>query len=409
MMNDMAARDRKTRYQGVFARHQTGCRLEHGGQRCNCTPSFYGVVYDRAERKPVRTRRFPSVDMARNARRDLQAQLDRGETPTVARGLTLTQAREKFVAQAEAGVALNKRGQRYKPTAIRSIEQTVKQHAEPVLGRRRIGDIRRKDIQDIVDRMGVKQLSGSRIRTLVNGIRAIYTWAQDREQVYHDPAQRVKLPALNIQPEQRIVTPGQFAQLLGALDLEDQVFYGFAGYAWARAAQIQRVRWRDIDLNDGTVEWGVDWLAAKYAASHRGVPLLPPLLTLLKRLYIQQGRPAGEQLLFEPKQRRARNASGVVSTMGYANRATKSWTAAGLARITLKQARHSGITWLDAAGVSPRIASYLAGHAIPKQQAGAAPVTLQVYTHVLQSDVDRAVERIVAYLAEHERQRRDAR
>jgi hypothetical protein len=59
----MPWRDTKTRFQGVFARHQQACRVSAGGdpRACNCTPSYYGVVWDRAARKQRKTRRFKGV------------------------------------------------------------------------------------------------------------------------------------------------------------------------------------------------------------------------------------------------------------------------------------------------------------------------------------------------------------
>src|ERR1019366_2832692 len=42
--------------------------------------------------------------------------------------------------------------------------------------------------------------SGSRVRTVVNAVRSLYGWAQDRELVDRDPASRVRLPAMNATP-----------------------------------------------------------------------------------------------------------------------------------------------------------------------------------------------------------------
>jgi hypothetical protein len=52
-MAAMRGRDTKTRYQGVFARHQQACRKTATGdaKACHCTPSYFGVVWDRADHK----------------------------------------------------------------------------------------------------------------------------------------------------------------------------------------------------------------------------------------------------------------------------------------------------------------------------------------------------------------------
>jgi len=355
-------------------------------------------VYDRAQRKPVRTRRMPTVEAARNARADLAAMLAQGGMPAT-RGLRLTEARERFVAAAREGRALNKRGRRYKPSAIDNIELSLRVHVEPTLGRRRIADIRRGDVQMLVDDLAPKR-SGSRVRSVVNALRSLYRWAQDHDLASHDPAGLVRLPAMDARPVERVASPAEFAQLLSALATDDALAYALAGYGMGRASQIVRLRWRDVDLSVGAIEWGVDWEARKYDASRRVVPAVPPLLALLKRVYLEHGGPERDELVCPPHYS-AR--SGLMSTGGLAKRASKRWREAGLVPITLQEARHTAATWLDAAGVSPKIASVLMGHAVPERQPGAARITLARYTHALPQDVEEARQKLAAYLAERQR------
>lgn len=388
-------KDTRTRYQGVYARHQQRCRTEEGG-RCNCKPSYYGIAYDRARRKHVGTRRQPTTEAARNARADLQARLDRGEAPAT-RGVRLTEAREQFVKAAREGRALNKHGRRYKRKAIDLIEGRLKHDVEPRLGRRRIGDIRRGEVQAIVDDL-TPVASGSSVRGVVNSLRALYTWAEDRDLVSHNPAARVKLPAMNATPIERVATPAEFARLLAALGTVDALAYGLAAYAMARAEQIRRARWQDVDLKVGAIELGVDPDARKSDAAHRVIPAVPPLLALLKRAYLEAGRPDGGELLCPPRYRARK--SRLLSTNGLAKRAHTQWGAAKLEPITLQECRHTAATWLDAASVSPKIASYLMGHTTPSRQEGAATITLARYTHALPDDIERAREQLGAYLAQ---------
>jgi integrase len=67
--------------------------------------------------------------------------------------------------------------------------------------------------------------------------------------------------------------------------------------------------------------------------------------------------------------------------------------------IGLHECRHTAATWLDAAGVSPKVASVLMGHETPEAQAGAAPITLRRYTHTL-PDAMRARRQLDAFIAE---------
>jgi integrase len=200
-------------------------------------------------------------------------------------------------------------------------------------------------------------------------------------------------------PIERVASPAEFANLLAALPLENALPYALAGYAMGRRAQIVRLRWEEVDLKIGAIEWGVEWEARKYEASRRVVPTVPPLLTILKLAYLEQGRPAGKQLVCPP---RGPSRSGRLDPSWLGVSARKAWKKAGLVPITLQESRHTAATWLDAAGVPPKIASVLMGHATPARQPGAAQITLARYTHALPEDMEDARGRFAAYLAKHQ-------
>ena len=269
---------------------------------------------------------MPSIDAARSARVDLQRKLDEGELP-VETGIRFHEARERFVESAREGRALNKHGHRYKRRALDDIEECLRVHAEPRLGSKRLSQIRRGDVQAIVDELA-PTMSGSRVRSVVNAIRSLYRWAQDRDLANHDPAALARLPAMDATAIERVASPAEFAGLLAALPTEDALPYALACYGMARLAQIVRVRWQDVDLNVGAIEWGVEWEARKYEASRRVVPTVPPLLALLKRAYLEQGRPDGSQLVCPP---RYVAKTGVLSAPGLAQRAAQRLEGGGVA------------------------------------------------------------------------------
>ena len=93
---------------------------------------------------------------------------------------------EAFLRAVSDGVALNKQGRRYKPSAVRDLKGSLENHVEPAFGAKRIGDVRRRDVQLLVDGIA-PTLSGSRVRSVVNAVHSLYRWAQARELVYHDP------------------------------------------------------------------------------------------------------------------------------------------------------------------------------------------------------------------------------
>jgi integrase len=289
-------RDTKTRYQGVFARHREGCGVEQLGKKptpteiakaCSCQPVYWGGVWDRATGKKRKTSMCPSIAVARNARADLQASLREGVLPA-STNTRIKPLAKRFVKAMEDKVALNKRGRPYKQSAIRDIEGALRLYIVPRFGARRPVDVRRRDVQEIVDEIS-PALSGSRIRTVVNSIHSFYAWAQDRELVEHDPADRVRLPAMDSQPRDRVVTPAQMTVLLNALVLtpdpahgvidpmRDVLPFALATYATARRAEIRYARVEDVDLDANGICLGVDDNGRKSRAAQRIVPVVKPL------------------------------------------------------------------------------------------------------------------------------------
>ncbi len=389
-------KDTTTRFQGVYARHRTGCAVERGS-KCSCTPAYWGKAWDRAGSRTVKTARLATPSAASNARQDLLEDLKRGRTPAPAT-IRLAKAIELFIGAANDGVALNKHGRRYKPSAVRDLQGCLENHVKPALGPKRLGDVRRGDCQHLVDDVA-PGMSGSRVRSVVNSIRSLYRWAQDRDLVQHDPAALVRLPAMDATPRDRVATPAEMAALLAALPLHDALPYAIASYATARRAEIRHALIGDLDLDLEVIYLGADEDGRKSRAARRAVPLVKPLALLMRRCLMARGRPGDGELLCPGHKVGGRN-SGRLSFEALQVRADEAWGRAELQRITAHECRHTCITWLDAAGVRPKVVSVLAGHALPRAQQEAALITQQRYTHTLPGDLTRAGELFASYLAE---------
>jgi integrase len=108
---------------------------------------------------------------------------------------------------------------------------------------------------------------------------------------------------------------------------------------------------------------------------------------LLKRAWISQGRPAEGKVC---PARYSKSYSGMVALSYLQSRVHEQWETLGLQPIGLHEARHTAATWLDHAGVSPKVASQIMGHTTPDYQPGAAAITLRRYTHTLPGELERA-------------------
>lgn len=144
-------------------------------------------------------------------------------------------------------------------------------------------------------------------------------------------------------------------------------------------------------------------------ASRRGswwvVPLVKPLKNRLRDLWLAQGQPTKGKVC-PPRQ----YAPSGMLDLGYIQeRVHREWRALGLEPIGLHESRHTAATWLDHAGVSPKVASTLMGHKTPEYQPGAASITLRRYTHTLPGALERARDLLDRFLVERTRERRRAR
>jgi integrase len=101
---------------------------------------------------------------------------------------------------------------------------------------------------------------------------------------------------------------------------------------------------------------------------------------------------------------RNRSRSGMVSLDQMQKRVIRSWNNSGLTPIRLQESRHTAATWLDHAGVTPKLASAFMGHKAPVRHLhpDAAPITLRRYTHVLPGELERVRDQLDAFLVAQE-------
>jgi integrase len=408
--------DTRTRYDGVYARHQLCCaKALDKTRRCSCTPSYYGKVWDPAiGRYRVTRPRRPNLLEAKGMRDDLLVAVKtvalteakpiagRPASPTFAAGHT------QFIKECKEGVARTKKGKRYTKKSIRSLDSGLRRVPEEIR-LREMSAVTKGELQTMVDGFlrGPNPLSAERIATIVNAIRSLYRWAVRREKATENPAALVAIPVDDSVSEHRIATPGEFAELLDSVPAEDALAWAIAGYATARHQEIEALDWNDVDFAENAILLGGDDEARKSDAARRIVPMVKQLRVRMRAEWERQGRPRSGPI-FKPK--RADNKSGTADLNAALRRITKKWTELGLEPISFQDSRHTAATWLDHAGVSPKVSSVIMGHKTPKLRAhpDAAPITLRRYTHVLEGELERACGQLEAFLDEREAEEQEA-
>jgi integrase len=315
----------------------------------------------------------------------------------------LTEAHVRFIADCEAGVALTKLGRPYKPKAIINLDSSLKRLPN---GLRHVflDALSRGEIQGAVDDFRREGLSSSRIAAVVNALRSLYRWAINRDMALDNPASLIQLPARDSKERDRVASPGEFAHLIGQLAPEDALPFALAAYGTARSQEIRALDWPQIDLSSDLMLLADDDDARKSMAARRIVPIAKPLRKRLHAEWVRQGRPAVGRVCPPRKKSRSR----MVSLDQLQKRVIPHWEGLDLAPIGLQDSRHTAATWLDHAGVTPKVASAFMGHKAPdrKLHPEAAPITLRRYTHLLPGELERARDQLDEFLAEREQQER---
>jgi len=132
-------------------------------------------------------------DWTPNAARSATSEFDLA-VPRRPDDATVAAAADQFVEAAQAGQFVNRSGRPYMPSALRDVRGILEYHVVPELGTARLRDVRRADVQGLVDRLGAEHLSESRIRSVISALRALYGYAIDQGLAEFNPADRLVMP-----------------------------------------------------------------------------------------------------------------------------------------------------------------------------------------------------------------------
>jgi hypothetical protein len=175
-----ASKQGRSRHPRIRVRHRNGCADFDGGN-CNCKPAFEAWVFDkRTERKIRKT--FPTLAAAKSWRQDALPAM-RKRTMAAPSRLTLREAAEQWCTAIERGEVLSRKRTPYKPSTARGYRRDFDKYVLDELGALRLSEVRRAELQLLVDDLVSRKLSGSKVRNVVTPVQAMYRWAKQRQLV----------------------------------------------------------------------------------------------------------------------------------------------------------------------------------------------------------------------------------
>jgi integrase len=374
-------RSKSSKHPGVYPRH--------GGWQAKIKIGGHGGK--------VLSETFPSLAAAKAWRHDALSKANRGELRPSS-GLTLQVAADAWLKGAEGGTITNRSGDRYKPSVPRSYEAALRLRVLPELGRRKLSDVSRLDLQDLVDRLVAQGTDPATIMTTITPLRALYRWHLVRGEVAINPTAGLELPAVRGKRD-RIVAPEYAARLIAALPIDDRALWATAFYAGTRRGELMALRSCDVDLSPGgviSIERGWDATVGPIApksGSRRTVPIAAALRLHLLEHRMRSGRSEG--LVF------GRTADAPFHPTMVTNRAREAWKVAGLQGLTLHECRHTFASFAIAAGANAKTLSTYMGHAN-------ISITLDRYGHLMPGSEKEFTKLLDSYLEDADKRASEA-
>lgn len=208
-------------------------------------------------------------------------------------------------------------------------------------GDRPASSITRKDVEGWLDSLGVGAVTRANV---LRNVKALFSWAEDREIIASNPAARVKVKKPKVEKAPEIFTPEEAEALLDAAQSEEAgggkmvPYFALGIFAGIRPEELKRLRWEEIDLEGGFIEI----TAGKSKTAQRRLVDISPNLA--------------EWLFAFP------GVSGAVAPPNVTKLRRAAMKAAGIRRWPVDVMRHSFISYHLARGKDAAETALQAGH-----------------------------------------------
>lgn len=277
----------------------------------------------------------------------------------------------------------NRSGELFKPSTLRTYEQSLRLRVLPDLGRERLGEITLPRLQRYVDKLAADGHAAQTIALAIAPLRALYSRANRLGVVATNPTRGLALPAPR-PPERRVASPAEAERILAAVAPDDRALWATAIYAGLRRGELMALRWEDVDLAAGVIHVRRGWdtiegeIEPKSRHGHRRVPIP----AVLRDHLVERRMTSEESYVF----------GGALRVRKMAERGAAAMSKAGIDPLAIHYARHTYASLMIAAGVNAKALSEFLGHAT-------IAITFDLYGHLMPGSHDEAAGLLDAFLA----------
>ena len=98
-----------------------------------------------------------------------------------------------------------------KPASVTTYRSHLANHVYPLLGERRVGEVKRADVRNFVTAVAAKGLAPSTVKTVYSVLQALFMAAADDEVIAVSPCTRIRLPPAPHEPVEPLPAPAVLA------------------------------------------------------------------------------------------------------------------------------------------------------------------------------------------------------
>ncbi len=333
-----------------------------------------------------KTRKFDDRKIALEVANRLRAALASGTFNLKSEGPTLQEQAEKWLAT-YAGVHCE-------PSTAKNYELALRKHVLPALGHKRLREITREDLQNLIAEKVKAGLSRSWIRSIIAPVRGLLNHAMDDGLLDRNPALRLARFSRKVKAQKgRIdpLTPEEELRLLETAERDYPRWYPLflaALRTGMREGELLALEWGQIDFAGGYIQVDRSLSGGNVVPTKSGrirrIPLSPVLtdtLAAMKELRTAEATYRGQPLsplVFCTRNERHLDPGTVLDAL------YRCLERAGLRRVRFHDLRHTFATRLIANGTSLAYVRDLLGHS-------SIQITVDVYGHLCPSGSRQAI------------------